>query len=194
MGCTKGYTKAYVNSMLATMREPGYPVPSRLLLEPSGDYLNAVASLTRNQVGEIGEAAAAAFLKTHHGLKGLVEHAANAPGLDHLLLSGASQVFIAETKATAGLNEATQRATQQDKPEDFNQLLSPGQMNKPWQSKGIARDMDGAGVEAVVAAIGCRVDLGNQTIDVWEQDTDGTWTHLGQHACDTSGLVERATR
>jgi len=192
MACTKGYTSANAAQMLAVMREPGLPRPPRVIPDPGDDHLNLVASLANDQVGAVGEAAAARFLEIHLGLSSPVEHAATAAGLDHVLVTPGQQLVIGETKATRGLSAAAQRAIQADTTEAFANLLSRGQMSEPWKAKGLARDVDGAGLEAVVASLGCRVDLASQTIDLWEQGPDGTWTELGTFVCETADLVSGA--
>jgi hypothetical protein len=142
----------------------------------------AVLTLDRNQVGKVAETAAARFLEQNFSLESLVEHAINAHGVDHHLLTPGQQLVIGETKGTAGVGPASRRS--------LPALVGQHQASPEWiDQDAVLRE---AGVDASMTGgtVGCHVNLMTQTIVLWERNADGGWDRIGAYHCPVADLVE----
>jgi hypothetical protein len=197
MACGEPPAVATMERLLATCHEPEFPAPDPIV-DPGPDLLEHaqnVIALSGNETGAVAEEAAARFLEERFNLAIQGAHGVTEHGVDHFLIDRSSQLVIAETKGTAGVNVKTQRSYRTGRPEPFATLLSREEGTKPaqgtdqWIERDPAMRQAELDAEAVSHVLGCRVDLLSESIDVWERNADGGWDHMGVWDCPTSDLV-----
>lgn len=136
---------------------------------------------TSNEIGALAERAAERWAEAHLGMQGGTDaHHINAHGIDHVLVDRDGNLFIAETKGTAGVGKTEQSRYLADRPAGPATLLRSGQLSDSWVEKDAWMREQGLTADALAEKLFFRVDVTSQTIDVYGQDETGLLSrHVG---------------
>lgn len=175
-------------------------VPTPMRTAPDVDDTTEIASwasgATYSEIGALAEQAATRWAEQTLGMRsGTDAHHVNAHGIDHVFVDRNNNLFVAETKGTAGIGKTEQARYNANKPPGPKTLLSHGQFSDAWIEKDAWITEQGLTADAIAEKLFFRVDVTSQSIDVFGQDESGELTQRlgGPFHCETLDLL-RAIR